>query len=589
MRPIIVAALALLPSFGWAFELEVSVDGADGLEDEVRAASLLVAGQDEGIEGAQDVVAAARADYTRIVGRLYSEGYFAPVVSILIDGREAAAIAPLDAPARIGRVRILVQTGAAFTFGRAVVQPLAPGTELPDAFATGEPATTGAIREAAQAGIEGWRQRGRALADVAGQDIVAVHPTATLNAEVRLAPGEVLRFGPLRIEGAERVRQDRLRAIAGWPRGRVFDPDAVEDAEDRLRRTGAFTAARIVEDEAAGPDGTLGATLTVVEQLPRRFGFGAEIESDEGGSLQVYWLHRNLLGGAERLRLDFEVDGIDGSDDGMDYRALVLFNRPATFRPDVDLQLSAELEHLEEPAFVQDTFAAQALLTRHVDDELTVAAGLGYRYAETDDAFGEREFQMLELPLTANWDRRDDRLNPTEGFYVDVDARGFAGLTEGDGSGLRVEGEVRGYYGFGVEDRVVAAARLGFGSVIGAERDEVPADFLFFSGGSQTVRGQPYESLGIPMAGEEAGGASRVTLQGEVRVGITDRIGAVAFADYGVLGSESFGGETVDHAGAGLGLRYQTGIGAIRLDVAAPVSGGTGDGVQVYIGIGQAF
>ena len=589
ITPTAFLAAALLPIAAAAYELDVSVAGEDDLEGEVRSASLLVTGQDEGIETSQDIVAAARADYTRIVGRLYSEGYYAPVVSILIDGREAATIAPLDAPARVGRVQIVVQTGALFRFGRAVVDPLAPGTELPDAFATGEVATTGAIRDAAQAGIEGWRRRGRALADIAAQDITAVHPTSTLNAEVRLAPGEVLRFGPLRIEGARRVREDRLRAIAGWPEGRVFDPDDVADAEDRLRRTGAFTAARIIEDEVAGPDGTIGATLTVVEQLPRRFGFGAEIESEEGASLEVYWLHRNLLGGAERLRLDFEVDGIDGGSDGMDYRAAVLFNRPATFRPDVDLQLSAELEHLEEPAFTQDTFATQALLTRFVSDELTIGAGIGYRYARTDDAFGERTFQLLELPATARWDRRNDRLNPTEGFYVDLDTRAFAGLSDEAGSGLRVEGEVRGYYGLGAEDRVVAAARLGFGSVVGAERDEVPSDFLFFSGGSQTVRGQPYESLGLPTASDEAGGASRVTLQAEMRVAFTERIGGVAFADYGIVGDESFGGETADHAGAGLGLRYSTGIGAIRLDVAAPVSGDTGDGVQVYIGIGQAF
>ena len=43
------------------------------------------------------------------------------------------------------------------------------------------------------------------------------------------------------------------------------------------------------------------------------------------------------------------------------------------------------------------------------------------------------------------------------------------------------------------------------------------------------------------------------------------------------------------HSGAGLGLRYDTPVGPIRLDVATPVGGNTGDGVQVYVGLGQAF
>ena len=69
-------------------------------------------------------------------------------------------------------------------------------------------------------------------------------------------------------------------------------------------------------------------------------------------------------------------------------------------------------------------------------------------------------------------------------------------------------------------------------------------------------------------------------------MGITDKIGLVAFYDYGRI---SGGDESGSQAGAGLGLRYKTPIGPIRLDVAAPVKGDTGDGAQVYIGIGQAF
>jgi translocation and assembly module TamA len=76
----------------------------------------------------------------------------------------------------------------------------------------------------------------------------------------------------------------------------------------------------------------------------------------------------------------------------------------------------------------------------------------------------------------------------------------------------------------------------------------------------------------------------------ELRAKVTDRIGVVGFVDAGTVGLDGlFDGGAESHAGAGLGLRYDTGIGPIRLDVAAPISGNTGDGVQVYIGLGQAF
>lgn len=76
----------------------------------------------------------------------------------------------------------------------------------------------------------------------------------------------------------------------------------------------------------------------------------------------------------------------------------------------------------------------------------------------------------------------------------------------------------------------------------------------------------------------------------ELRARVTERIGVVGFVDAGSVGLDGLsGGDAELHAGAGLGLRYDTGIGPIRLDVAAPISGSTGDGVQVYIGLGQAF
>ena len=71
---------------------------------------------------------------------------------------------------------------------------------------------------------------------------------------------------------------------------------------------------------------------------------------------------------------------------------------------------------------------------------------------------------------------------------------------------------------------------------------------------------------------------------------VTDTIGVVGFVDMGRVDVNSFfdaaGGW---HAGAGLGVRYATAVGPIRLDLAVPVGGNTGDGLQIYVGLGQAF
>ena len=132
-------------------------------------------------------------------------------------------------------------------------------------------------------------------------------------------------------------------------------------------------------------------------------------------------------------------------------------------------------------------------------------------------------------------------------------------------------------------------------AVLGPELLDVPRDQLFYSGGGGSVRGQPYRSLGVLVPSGSGsdfliGGRYFVAGSVELRAKVTKKIGVVGFFDAGSVGIDGFtGGSAESHAGAGLGVRYDTGIGPIRFDLAAPVSGDTGDGVQFYIGLGQAF
>jgi translocation and assembly module TamA len=120
---------------------------------------------------------------------------------------------------------------------------------------------------------------------------------------------------------------------------------------------------------------------------------------------------------------------------------------------------------------------------------------------------------------------------------------------------------------------------------------DIAPGLLFFSGGAGSVRGQPYQSLGIPVGGSTAGGRSFLAASAELRGYVTDKISLVGFYDVGMVDSDSFvSGSSSRHAGAGIGLRYDLGgLGPLRLDLAQPVSGSTGNGLQFYLGIGQAF
>ncbi len=580
---------------GAAFALPVSVTGIERDSDlymDVTGGSLLFEqSAEDATPTSQEIVAAAQADYARLLAILYDKGYFGPVINITLDGVEAASLPPVQPPLQVSRAVITITPGPQFRFGTARIAPVAPGTELPEGFASGKTASLGVLKNTVSAGITGWREQGHAKAELDRQELTARHKEAILSADLTLAPGPQLRFGPLGVTGNSAVRTERIVEIAGLPQGTVFDPKQLKLAQARLRRTGAFNAVALIEAERIGPDLTLPITAQVTETLPRRIGAGAELSTTEGLTLSTYWLHRNLLGGAERLRLEAEVSGIAGDTGGTDYRLAARFDRPATFNADTDFYALAEIEQLDEVNFFSRQLDLEAGIKRIASEERTYTLGLGLRTAETRDAFGTSRYTLLTLPLSAEFDYRDKELDATSGYYAKVGLTPFLAL-DGADNGLRSYVDLRGYRTFGTVRPVTFALRGQLGSVYGPSLEDAPADYLFYSGGGGSVRGQPYQSLGVDLGGGNVvGGRSFLGISAEARLKVTDKIGVVGFVDGGYVGREEFyDGSGTWQSGAGLGLRYATGIGPIRLDLAVPTSGPeTDENFQVYIGIGQSF
>lgn len=599
---ILLAACLPLAAPVAAQEVSLTVTtGDDALEAALRGNSLTFALQADNDHDAVEYVAAARADYRRLLTALYSQGYYGGTISITIDGREAAGLAPFDEPNASQQIDITVDPGPLFRFGTASVTPLVANTPLPEGLTRGEVASSTLIEEAAHAGVDGWRHAGYPLAQVAGQDIRAIHAERRLDAEVTLAPGPQLTFGPLAVDGNERMRTERIIAIAGLPEGELYDPDDIERASSRLRRTGVFASAALIEGDAPGPGATLPVTAQVQEMPLHRLGFGAEVSSTEGITLSAFWLHRNLWGGAERLRLEAEVSRIEGGfglgDSGPDVRLGASFERPATLGPDIDLTADLTFQRLDQPAYLLNQLEGSVGLIRHARDGVTQKAGVGLIIAREETTWRDRDYVLATLPLGTTYERRDDPIDATKGWFLDLEATPFIGISGGD-SGARLYADARFYHSFGDTRRLTLALRGQAGTVLGADILDTPADFLFYSGGGGSVRGQEFQSLALGNSevsavpvGSSIGGRSFLGLQAEARLHVTDAISAVGFYDAGMIDSEAWPGSgALWHAGAGIGLRYDTAIGPIRFDLATPVTGpDAGDKVQVYIGIGQAF
>lgn len=589
-----VASLCL-PAGRAASDIVLNAPAAEKkLRHELETASLLLQAQREEVTSPQDLFAAAREDYARFYSVLYANGFYAPVIRIRLDGKEAADFSPVETPRRIDRVAISIDPGPRFTFGKARMRPYAPGTELPHAYRDAEPARSTAITDAAKAGVEGWKRLGYAKASVTGQDITADHRTHRVDADILLGAGPRLRFGRLSIIGNEHMRDKPIRKISGYPEGEYYSPEALKKMTTRLYQTGVFSSIIVREADSISPGNRLDIDLTLAEEPLHRLGFGAEYSSLDGGNLSAFWMHRNLFGGAEQLRFDLLAKGIGGDGDTTDYQFGVRLERPGTPFTDSSAFVFGTYEREEVLTTTTDTLKLGVGAIRVMNPVLTIEAGLNYEDTLLKAPGLRREYHLVALPLTFRWDRRDDQLLPTKGSYVELSAEPFMGWDQTD-SGYRLFADTRYYRPLMGGDRLVFAARFQAGTIESKNLLGTPPDYLFFSGGAGTVRGQSYQSLGstvVTAAGQKVylGGRSFVGLSGELRAAINERVGAAAFYDVGYVSRDSwFSGRSDWQAGAGVGIRYDTGVGPVRLDLAVPAGGTGSKGLQIYVGIGQAF
>ncbi|MCB1475744.1 MAG: outer membrane protein assembly factor [Rhodobiaceae bacterium] len=584
------------------YDVEFVVTGEGVDKDTLEGASNLWTDRKKPASGAGGLIAKARGDYDRMLGVLYAEARYGGSISIEIDGREASGLPPDARLNERSKVRILIDPGPEFTFGEARIinqapAPLSRGdeVELPAAegFLTGQVAKAGTVLKAERLAIEAWRQLGHAKAKAARRVVEADHRTQTLDVTITIDPGPLARYGATTVEGTERMDPDFVAYMAGLTPGKEYDPDDVDRGAKRLARMDVFRSVRIEEAETIGPDGLLDHRIPVQERKLRRFGVGASYSSVDGAGLEAYWLHRNLFGRAERFRLEGRVAGINsGNPDDYTYRLGATFTKPGTFTPDTDFSASVIGEREVLEPYTRTGVTATAGYLHRFDEYLTGKLYLDGRHARFKDVpFGTRDFSSLGFLAGIAYDTRDKENDATRGVFAELVAEPFHEFNYGN-TAARFTAEARAYLGLGNDDRLVLAGRAKIGTLAGSSIAQTAPDRLFFAGGGGSVRGYAYRNIGVTLpSGFTVGGRSLVEGSVELRARVTDTLGVVAFADAGTVGMDPFDAFGEDlHVGVGAGIRYYTGLGPLRFDVAFPLDKRPGDpDVAFYVGIGQAF
>ncbi|MGV3576448.1 MAG: autotransporter assembly complex protein TamA [Devosia sp.] len=571
------------------------------VENAARNASSLIADEGEPASGAAGLIAKARGDYRRILAALYNEGRYGAAVSIRIGGVEASGLAPdVNLPDPVD-VTIAVSAGPVFTFNSVNIANQAPVTSDPDdqvdlpvlrGFGAGQVARSSVILAAEQLAVQAWQQQGYAKAEIVGRDVVANHANNTVDVTINVNPGRLAAFGDITVTGTQNMNPDFVRQQTGLAVGQEYDPDDLTRAQKRLDRLEVFRAARFQAAQDISPDGLLPYEL-LVEELPgRRFGAGATYSTVDGLGVEGFHLWRNLFGQAERLRLDARVASIAWPIDTaqFDYMFGGTFTKPGFLTPDTDLVAAIAAERTIYPTFTETSAQARLGLTHYFSDEITAEGGVVYERARFDDVFGTRDFSTLGIYAGATYDGRDSTVDPTEGWYLSGNAEPYYDFSF-EKMGLRLTAEARTYFGFSEDDQFVLAGRVKAGALLGPALNEIAPDKLFFAGGGGSVRGYAVKSIGVDDGkGGVTGGRYLLEASLEARAKVTESIGVVGFVDGGYVAADTFPGLEDLRLGVGAGVRYYTGLGPLRLDVAIPLNKRASDpDYALYVGIGQAF
>jgi translocation and assembly module TamA len=271
------------------------------------------------------------------------------------------------------------------------------------------------------------------------------------------------------------------------------------------------------------------------------------------------------------------------------------FRKPDFGRRNQSLLSDFRLAYDDTDAFESTSARARLGLERQLGDGMTVALGVSFLAQEVRDKAQDdnsETFGLLSLPARFEWDRSDNRLDPSSGGRLRVENEPFVDVI---GNGLlfnKSRVDYAHYLEVVQDPQIVLAGRTALGAMVGESRDAIPANLRFYAGGGGSVRGFGYQLAGqLNDDDDPIGGRSLLELSGEVRVRITESIGAVAFVDAGTVYSSSAPdfSETL-RVGAGPGLRYFSPIGPLRLDVGFPLNPRDSDDTwQLYISIGQAF
>lgn len=556
-----------------------------------RFYDLSVLGKDGRADNRSVVAGRARADRQLLLDIMTSESFFDADVKV---STEPAALAgePIAIVLTVtpGRRYYL----GSITFTAPAVQPadLISANFVPK---SGDPIVADTML-AAEANISiKLPENGYPFAKVGQRDILLDSDTGVGDYTLPVDTGARSYFGVLKTEGTTAFDADHIGILRRFKQGELYDARKVDDLRAALVATGLLSIVSVepVASSETALDGTPYADLLVRQEAgpPRTIAASAGYGTGQGFRVEGSWIHRNLFPPEGSLSASAVL--------GMQEQAVgVSFARANAGRRDRNVEIGLSALHNNYDAFSAFTGklagAISYVSTPIWQKKFTYSYGfelLGTYESEYDFARNARDrnlYYIAALPGQVGFDTSDDLLNPTKGFRLNL--RVSPEVSLGSGKQIYARNMLDAAYYYSVNDSLIIAGRARVGSIAGIERGNLAPSRRYYGGGGGSVRGFGFQQLGPKDPdGNPIGGRSTNEAAVEVRYRFGN-FGAVGFIDAGQVYENTIPKFDNWRYGVGVGGRFYTNFGPVRLDIATPLNRQQGESkISVYVSIGQAF
>ncbi|MFO1205524.1 MAG: autotransporter assembly complex family protein [Burkholderiales bacterium] len=367
--------------------------------------------------------------------------------------------------------------------------------------------------------------------------------------------GPAFTVGELQITGLTRYQTAIVDGMNNISPGSPYSQEQLLRFQQRLQNSGYFASVSVrIDADPAHPRDTP-ILIDVTERKTQRLALGIGYSTDYGPRGQIDYQHVDLFGQAMRFNVrtiaDFKQQSL--------FANLYFPTEQGGFRNGVDASItSADIQNQATRTY------SVAAKQQHFEEWRESLTGLQYLWQDvTVSGFPSVWNHALSLNREVILRDVDNLINPTSGYFAALQVNGATKAILSDQNFLRVYG--RGVYFYPISPRDSLVIRSEIGVTFAPSTEGVPTDFLFRTGGSQTVRGYAYQSLGVKQGTAVVGGRYLFVGSVEYIRWILDNWGAAAFVDTGNAWDDFTQIKLV--RGYGVGVRWRSPVGSLSADV----------------------